>query len=175
MKARTFTLLLATTWLTIPVGSRAQDVPELRDFTIEQRWERAASQLSVSWVAALAYAKSVGQSVDEYADFCVAFFAPGWGEPGSGSVNIVRGMQRNYMMFPETEFELVEASATSVTARVNHPWARYFGEDRVWYGITQDEFERVFQIFNRGLSEHLGLDFSDRTEGDWYYMTFAER
>jgi hypothetical protein len=153
----------------------AQDPPELGEYTMEQRWNRAGSQLTVSWVAAMAYAKSIGHSVEEYSHFCVEMFAPGWGEPGSGSVNIVRGVHRNLMIWPDTEFTLVEASATSVTARVNHPWAGYFGEDRTWYGITQDEFDRMFQIFNEGIANHLGLDYSERTEGDWVYWTFTER
>ena len=157
------------------VPSAAQDLPELGEYTMEQRWGRAGSQLTLGWVAAIAYAKSEGKSVEEYGNFCVEMFAPGWGEAGSGSVNIIRGMHRNFMIWPDTEFELVEASATSVTSRMNRPWAAYFGEDRLWYGITQDELERLFQIFNEGIANHLGLDYSERIEGDWVYSTFTER
>jgi hypothetical protein len=168
-------MLIVALWLAAPLAAQEQDVPELGDYAAEQRWERASSQLTLSWVAAIAYAKSIGQSVVEYANFCVEMFAPSWGEAGSGSVNIVRGVHRNLMMWPDTEFELVEASATSVTAKANRPWSAYFGEDRTWYGVTQDEFEELLQIFNKGVANHLGLDYSDRIEGDWFHMTFSER
>ena len=175
MKVRVFSMLVATAWLTAPLAAQEQDIPELGEYTVEQRWGRAGSQMTLSWVAAIAYAKSIGQSVEEYSNFCVEMFSPSWGGAGSGSVNIIRGMHRNFMMWPDTEFELVDASATSVTAKVNRPWSSYFGEDRRWYGVTQEEFERMFQIFNEGIANHLGLDYSDRTEGDWLFMTFTER
>lgn len=175
MKVRVFSMLIATVWLTAPLAAQEQDTPELGDYTVEQRWERASNQLTLSWVAAIAYAKSMGQSVEEYSNFLADMFVPSWGEAGSGSVNIIRGVHRNFMMWPDTEFELVDATGTSVTARMNRPWSAYFGEDRTWYGITQDEFERSFQIFQERVADHLGLEYSDRTEGDWFYMTFTER
>jgi len=69
----------------LPVFAQAQEV-ELSTYTNDQRWERAASQFAVSGVAAIAYAKTMGQSVQEYAETVADLFAPGWGEPGSGSL-----------------------------------------------------------------------------------------
>jgi hypothetical protein len=175
MKARLISILIPTLWLAAPLAAQEQEVPVLGEYSAEQRWGRASSQFTLSWVAAIAYAKSVGQSVKEYGEFCVETFAPSWGEPGSGSVNIIRGMQRNFLLWTGAEFELVDASATSATGRLNTPWSTYFGDDRTWYGITQDEFESLFRIFNEGVADHLGLDYSDRVEGEWWYMTFTER
>ena len=159
-------------FLAAPMTVQAQEV-ELATYTPEQNWERAASQVTVMGVAAIAYAKSLGQSVEAYTQTLSDVFAPGWGEPGSGSLRIVRGMHRNFSLWPDCEFEIVEQSETFVTVRGNRPWAQYFGEDQVWYGVTLDEYEKSFQLFNSKLAEYLGLGYEAWAEDDWQYMKFS--
>lgn len=158
--------------MSVPIALQGQDI-ELASYTPEQRWERAASQFAVSGVAAIAFAKSMGQTVEEYAGTVADLFAPGWGEPGSGSLSIVRGMHRNFSLFPNAEFEIVEQSGESVTARVNRPWAGYFGEDETWYGVTIEEYEKSNQIFLSRLCEYLGLGYEEWTEDGWVYLKFS--
>ena len=158
--------------LLVPFTAHAQDV-ELATYTPEQRWERASNQLTLSWVAGIAYAKSIGQTPADYAKSAIRLFVPGWGEPGTGRLNVVVGMHRNYMMFTESEFELVDQSETSVTVRSNRPWMRYFGEDEVWYGVTVAEYEEVFRLFNAAVAEHLALSYEESLEGGWVYMKFS--
>ena len=167
------TLTAATlAFFATPIAAQAQDI-QLAEYTPQERWERAASQVSVSFVAGIAYAKSMGQSVEAYAGAVADLFAPGWGEPGSGSLGIVRGMQRNFLLWPNCEFEIVEQSEKSVTVRATRPWAVYFGEDQVWYGVTLNEYEKLYQVFNARLSEHLGLGYEGWVEEGWQYMKFS--
>jgi len=158
--------------LLVALAAQAQDI-ELATYTPEQRWERASSQLAVSWVAGIAYAKSRGQTAEDFGKAVIELFTPGWGEPGTGTLNVIGGMNRNYMMFFGSEFELVEQSETAVSARSNRPWTRYFGEDGVWYGVTIEEYEKTFQIFNKGLADYLGLGYREWTEDGWSYMEFS--
>ena len=160
--------------LLVPLAVQGQEI-ELATYTPDQRWERAASQFAVSGVAAIAYAKGMGQTVEEYAGTVADLFAPGWGEPGSGSLTIVRGMHRNLSLFTNCEFELVEQSEESVTARVNRPWAGYFGEDETWYGVTLKEYETANHIFLSRLSEYLGLGYEEWTEDGWMYLKFIKK
>jgi len=168
---RTVFAVLALLFL-LPLTVQAQEI-ELATYTPEQRWERASSQLVVSFVSAISFAKSVGQTPEGFAQSVINLFAPGWGEPGSGTLGVVGGMNRNYLMFTESEFELVEQSETSVTARSNRPWLRYFGEDEIYYGVTVEEFETVFRMFNEGIAKHLGLGYEGWTEDGWAYMKFS--
>jgi hypothetical protein len=117
----------------------------------------------------------MGQTAEDYGHASVELFAPGWGEPGTGTLAIIGGMNRNYMMFTGSEFELVEQTGTSVTARNNRPWTQYFGDDELWYGVSLEEFEKVFQIFNQELAEYLGLGYRDWMEDGWLYMEFSLR
>lgn len=173
MKIPIILVVLTVATLGTAYAVQQQTTIELPTYTPEQRWERASSQVTVSFVAGIAYAKSMGQSVEEYSESLSKLFAPGWGEPGSGSLSIIQGVHRNMMLWQGAQFDIMEASEVSVTARSNRPWARYFGENKMWYGVTLDEFESMFQIFNHRIAEHLGLSFEGRIEGDWLYLTFS--
>lgn len=148
---------------------------DLPEYTPQQRWERAASQATVSIVAGIAYAKSKGQSAEEYGEFLAEVFAPGWGEPNSGSVQIIRGVHRNWNLWPAGMLDILEISDNSVTARANRPWTTYFGEDRTWYGVTLEEFEQVFRVFNERFADYLGLRYEEQVEGEWLVITFTDK
>jgi hypothetical protein len=117
----------------------------------------------------------MGQSAEQYGEYCAKLFAPGWGEPGSGTLNIIRGVRRNFLMWTDSEFEITESSDVSVTARSNRPWARYFGDNKPWWDVTLEEFETCFRVFNVRLAEHLGLGYKDEIKDDWFYMTFSKK
>ena len=174
MKKIKILIVVIATVLVTSLGAQQQAAQELPTYTTEQRWERASSQLTVILVAGIAYAKSIGQSPEEYGEFLGNLFAPGWGEPGSGSVKIIRGVRRNYLMWPEAEFEITESTELSVTARTNRPWAKYFGEDHTWYGVTLDEFDACLHVFNRQLAEYLGLQYQEQIKDGWLYITFSK-
>ena len=148
---------------------------ELPKYTPEQRWERASSQLTVMMVGAISYAKSMGQSAEQFGEYQMKLFAPSWGEPGTGSLNIIRGVNYNFMMWAGSEFEITESSDVSVTARSNRPWAKYFGEDKTWYGVTLEEVETYLETSIRLLAEYLGLEYKSEVKEDWLYMTFATK
>ena len=156
----------------LPTLALAQEI-ELATYTPEQRWERAARHAALGGVSGIAYAKTMGQSVEAYAGSMADLFVPGWGEPGSGSLAVVRGMHRNFSLWPDCEFEIVEQSGTAVTVRTNRPWSVFFGEDETWYGVTVQEYETFFGVFNSRLADHLGLGYEEWTEGDWLYLTFS--
>lgn len=151
---------------------KAQEV-ELATYTAEQLWERSAVLSAVGSVAAIGFAKSQGVSPEAYGGYLAELFAPGWGEPGTGTLNIVRGMARNMTADPQCKAEIVEQSASSITMRINRCWVRFFGEYGEWYGVTLEEYDTVWEVFTSGLAEYLGLGYGQRVEGDSSYLTFT--
>jgi hypothetical protein len=156
-----------------PLTSQQQADTELPNYTPEQRWERASSQLTWSIVAAIAYAKSMGQSAEQLGEYYAKLFLPTWGEPGSGTLNVIRGVHLNFLQWTKSEFEITESSDVSVTGRSNRPWARYFGEEKSAYGVTPEDFDTTFMAFHNLLAEHLGLEFKCEIKDGWLYMTFS--
>ena len=175
MKKLIILIILISVTLGTSLTGQQQAETELPTYTPEQCWERASNQLTVSFVAAISYAKSLGQSAEQYGEYMAKLFMPSWGEPGSGTVNIIRGVRWNLLMWTKSEFEITESSDVAVTGRSNRPWARYFGEDKTWYGVTLEEFETSFRVFNRLLAEYLGLEYKDEIKDDWFYMTFSQK
>lgn len=121
----------------------------------------------------LAFAKASGQSVEAYYEFMADLFVPGWGQPNTGNLGLVRGIHRNLASFPDRQYEIVEQSGTAITVRVNRPWAKYFGEDETWYGVTLDEYDAYSDEFNARLAEYKGLGYEHWIDDGWGYMKFS--
>ena len=153
-----------------PILAQAIEAPI---YTPEQRWERASSFATLGTVSAIAYVKSTGQSLDSYYQAMADLFIPGWGDPGTASLTIVRGFLRNAASWTDCEYEIVEQSERSVTARVNRPWLKYFGDDELWYGVTLQEFEGFHTFFNQRLAEYKGLGYEDWMDEGWMYVKFS--
>ena len=162
-----FVLLFA---VTITAKETTQELPE---YTTEQRWERASSQMTiVGGILAISYAKSLGHTAEEYGEYTAKLFGPGWGDPGTASLDIIGGVRLNCLLWSGSEFEIVKATETFVTGGVNRPWKKYFGEEKSTYGVSLDEYETWFRTFHRRLAEYKGLGYKDEIKGDWLYMTF---
>lgn len=146
------------------------------EYTVEQRWSRMGLLGSLGMVAAIAYARQNGASIEEFGRWWGDLFAPTWGQAGSYTpFQVMRGMHRNFMSWPDTEFEIVRQDENSVTARMNRPWVPYFGADETWYGVRLTEFERVNTLFMQAIARYHGLEFRERRDGDWWVLTFARR
>ena len=164
--------LLLAFLLVVPLGARAQDI-ELNTYTPEQRWQRASEFVTLGALSGMAVAKASGQSVEFYNKYMADMFVPGWGQPNTGDLGIVRGMHRNMVVWPDGRFEIVEQSDNSITVRVNRPWASFFGEDGTRFGVTLEEYDSYFDYFNARLADYKGLSYEHWIEDGWSYMKFS--
>lgn len=172
MRRATLALLLAAF---LPQVSQAQ-AQEWPDYTESQRWERMARLGTLGVVATLAYAKTQGTSLEEFGRWWGDLFAPSWGQPGSyGPFEVMRGMRRNFLSWPDMQFEILSQTETSVSARINRPWTAYFGEDETWYGVTLSEYETLNSMFTKRIAEYHGLVLTEQRDGEYLVMTFSRR
>ena len=161
---------------TLVAQPSAAQTPQWPDYTEEQRWSRMAQLGTLGMVAATAYAKEQGASLEEFGRWWGDLFAPGWGQPGSyGPFEVMRGMRRNFLSWPAIEIEVLSQSETSVSARVTRPWTAYFGESGTWYGVTLEEYERLNSMFMRHIADYHGLAFEERRDGERLILTFSRR
>ncbi|MDH3458496.1 MAG: hypothetical protein OER90_16760 [Gemmatimonadota bacterium] len=165
------TALVAVT-LCGPLRAQQTDLPNR---TLEQRFLRG-SYLSVStWVASIAYAKSMGQTPEDFGRWVGKLYAPSWsGLRGQGPQAVVRGMHRNFTTYDGAVMEIVEASESSITVRANRPYIGfYFGDDLQSRGVTVEEYEQVFQVMNEEICQYLELTCKQRVEEGWVVTTIA--
>lgn len=166
------TLLLVLA-LMVPTALTAQQ-PDLPHYTPDQRWDRISSLANSSIVASIRYAKEMGQSVEEFGEWWADLFDDSWGEPGSyGPAQVMRGMRRNWLSFHSGKVEVLELTDDMARARFNRAsYLEYFGEDGVSYGVTVDEYEMVFDIFNRRIADYHGLVYEGQIDDDGWVMSF---
>jgi hypothetical protein len=168
--------LLTLVVATLVAQPAVAQTPQWPDYTQEQRWSRMAQLGTLGVVAAMAYAKEQGASLEEFGRWWGDLFAPSWGQAGTyGPVEVMRGMRRNFLSWPTMEVEVLSQTETSVTARVNRPWAAYFGDSGSWYGVSLEEYERVNSMFMRRIADYHGLTFEERRDGDGLVLTFSRR
>jgi hypothetical protein len=157
----------------LPTVAHAQQENQFPDYTDTERWDRASRLGVVSMAAAIRHAKDMDQPLDDFGRWWVDLFDDGWGEAGSyGPVQVMRGMRRNWLSFHGGEVEILESSDDEVTASFNRVYLDIFGSDRTLYGVSVEEYERVFSLFNQGIADYHGLQYDDRIEGQDWIVTF---
>lgn len=146
-------------------------------YTERQTWNRSAFLSISNWAGFIAFAKTKGGGPDEVGRFFFERYAPGWGPANSGTaIRVARSMLFNYATFPNSDAQLVSANDTMAVVRARRAsYASAFGPSGVMDGTTVAEYERTFSVFNKLLSEYLGLRYSERMDGDWVEWTFTGR
>jgi len=175
MKKFFILMMLLSIAFTNQLVAQEQTKLELPEYTTEQLWGRCGFLQVATMVAGISHAKSMGKTAEEYGEFFAKTFSPGWGKPGSGSTKIIRGVRRNYLSLKGTTVEVLKYSESLVTARVNRRWVGYFGENKTRYGVTLDEYETCFKVFNKRLAEYLGLEYKEEIKDDMLYITFTKK
>jgi hypothetical protein len=151
-----------------------QTVLEPTKFTDQQRWNRAASQFTVMTIALINLGKSKGMSTDEVGTWLGNLFAPGW-PTGLTPQQFFQAANRNWMLYPDAIIEVVKATDGEVTYRQSRPYARYFGDNQVSFGVTLAEFERVFELTFKVIAEHVGLAVEQNVDGPWWVVTLRKK
>jgi hypothetical protein len=169
-------LLLVVVLIALAVQPTVVQTPQWPEYTQEQRWSRAALMSTLGAVSALAYAKARGTSLEQFGRWWGDMFAPSWGEPGSyGPFEVMRGMRRNFLCYPDMEVEILSQSESAVSARLNRPWVAHFDDQRALYGVSLEEFDTLQSMFMRRVADYHGLAFEERREGERLIVTFSRR
>ncbi len=144
------------------------DLPQL---TVEQKWRTAEGNLIYFIVSGIAYAKSLGNTSDDFGTFAGIIATPYWKQAqGRGPLALVEGISENKQQFRDFQLEILSASEQKIEARM-----KGFGENdiRDWPEprVTVDEYFRFFEKKWIAIADYLGLEYNQRAEGDWIVFT----
>ena len=124
--------------------------------TAEQLGEQARGNQTALLLVGIAYVKSKGQSVEEWAHFVGDRFVSSWGEAQTESALVVaKGIALNLAAGEGGRID--EVSGSERDALVRGEWAR--DEDLAEFGLSRDDVDISTEIF-RPIAEHLGLNLS---------------
>ena len=178
MKKLSSILIVSLTLILIvdTAQSQSQKTQEeaLVQLTVEQQWKRSIWLFDSIQIAAIRHAKSLGQSAEDYGKFVGELFAPSW-EGVSSPWGMIRGMHRNYQLWPDFEMEIIEESDNAVKARFNRPYIIRFGEDGTAYDVSLSEYEMIFKVFHQTVASHLGFDYKQNLDGDWNVIAISRK
>jgi uncharacterized protein (TIGR02246 family) len=144
--------------------------PTLPIFTLDQRWERLEFHFASLAASAVAHAKSKGESLEAYAHFTGKLFAPTWPQVLT-PFGLLRGYYANASSWKNLEAQLLSATETSATLRVNRPWANDLGPTGSAFGLSADDLDTFLRIIYEDIATSRGLVFEQRRDGEHLIVT----
>ena len=146
---------------------------ELPLLTLDQKWRMAESNLIYFVVSGIAYAKSKGESPEDFGTFAGDVAAPTWEDArGKGPQALVEGISNNKQQFHDFQMEILSESEAVIEARI-----RGFGETAVSRRpvplVSEDEYIRFFEKKWEAIADYLELEYTQRSEGDWIVLTVS--
>jgi len=178
MQAKPICFILAFVVLcTLATYAQEKKLPHLREYTNEERWQRAQFSVDVLLAAGIGYAKSLNHTADDFSLYCLKTFAPTWGKPDSVTpLQVLRGMRRNFLLYSDMRLEILDSLQNKVIGRFNRPYlARLFKDSPSFYGMTLNEYEGWWLAFYRRLCDYLHLMYEDKIEGEWITFTISKK
>jgi hypothetical protein len=144
---------------------------ELPQLTLQQKWETAESNLVYFIVCGISYAKSRGQTAEDFGTWAGQVAEPFWDEAKSkGPRGLVEGISSNKQQFQDFEMEILDESDISIRGRM-----KCFGENLIrkyfQYKISVDEYVQFFDKKWVAIADYMGLEYKQHVEGDWLVFT----
>ncbi len=141
---------------------------ELPQLTLQQKWETAEGNLIYFIVCGISYAKSHGQTAEDFGTWAGQVAAPSWHElKDGGPRGLVAGISYNKQQFHDFEMEILGESEAEVRARM-----RCFGEDAIRKDtslqlISVDEYVRCFDKKWAAIADFWGMKYEQHVEDGW--------
>ncbi|MBD3225858.1 MAG: hypothetical protein GF313_14110 [Caldithrix sp.] len=147
---------------------------KLKKLYLEQKLQRSVMNLAAILTCGIAYAKSQGETPEDYGKFVGDILAASWkGSKGKGISAFVKGMYLNFQSDRNCKWEIVNNSENSVTVKMNR-----FGDETVKYyayaGVTPQEYDRTMGKLMEAITDYLGFDYEQELEGDQIVFTVSE-
>ena len=144
---------------------------ELPQKTLEYKVERGVIN-TLSWIfAGIAYAKSKGDTPEDFARYGFKAWGSYWKD-----LDIKAYIQKWHRIF-STDFhfkmEILNTTETSVEARMTI-FGRRCAETFAVSGVTE-EYVRFISTAISSMAEYLDWKCKQKLEGDWLYVTVSEK
>ena len=151
----------------LPVRAQFADVTDTG--TADGELNSAELNVAWPWVAAIAYAKDMGHTPEQYGRFIGELAAPGW--TARTPAGFVLRMYRNYCEWEGLEFEVVAVSEDMISVRTNVPYESRVGDSGDPFGVTVQDYVRVHEAAYDAIAAHLGFDLDRQRDGNWTIVT----
>jgi len=175
MKNKTIvgTILIIFLFSSTIIAQEEKQKVEAPQLTLEQKWQRAEYNLTSTFIAGIAYAKSLGKSSSHFGKYLGEMFATGWEGPLSVT-DFIKTMHWNWQMWSDFQIEGLEESEDFYKAKIKGAGEKYVTS---WTdpGVTLEEYYDCLGQVMTQIAGSLGLEYKQKVEGDWVVFTVTEK
>jgi hypothetical protein len=145
----------------------AQSPFTLPNYTLEQRWLRAAQLNIINTLGEQGRLKGMGVSAEQYGQMLFDTWHLGW--TATTPFSLFTGLYNN-KIYPDTRCDLQVASDTLVRAECNRPYAAYV-HGMAYTNVSLAEFETAGRVLSQLLARERGLEYSEMPNGNNVVIT----
>ena len=157
----------------VVVSAEPVKVPER---TPSQRVNRLLQFNANGVVLGIAFAKSRGSSVEEYARFCGDIFVPTWNRD-NGFAGLALGVLANFDVVRRIEDsppEILVQTDSMIRFKSYLADKRLFRDGKLG-GITFDEYLLWIEVVYVRIAEYLGATYKQESSGDFMIVTVTKK
>ena len=144
---------------------------QLDDAPVEEKLSYSVQRIDVNICNGIAYAKSLGKTVEDYAEHV----GTKDNLTGSNDTSIEKAVKSIHFVitcYPKGEFEILSESDSSVEMRWNKPYSDYFKREAI-HGVTIDEFETYLYRYVEIMAKKIGYNFDCTIKNDHVIATLS--
>jgi hypothetical protein len=161
------------------ISLNAQEPKEQEKETPKPNFEKKLAQTVENFASTVAvsviYIKSLGKTPDDYGQFIGEAFAPLWKEAkGKGIAPLYGGVVGTLRADTTVKVEILNQSKDFIEAKINR-FGNAFVKNFLEAGLTLEEYDSVFGKCFEAIGNYLGLEYKQKTEGDWIFFSIAQK
>ncbi len=152
----------------------AQTGTGLPEYTAEQRWERAGMQTTFYATLVLRQSLQQGRTASEAGEELAALLAPSWASINA-PIELAVAMRRNWLSWPNAQWELLEYDGENVRFRMSRPWRNVYREGGSLRGVAETDYDAFLRAFHEAIAAQRGLAYTQTEDGGWLAVTVRRR
>ena len=161
--------------LILSIQSYAQDTTtfkiQFQETPLERKHRFTAWRVDYYICTAIAYAKSMDQSVEDFAEFVGKHHS--LANPNNATLAAV-AQDAHYVItsYPRGQYQIISESDSVIVAKSNRPYKGYY-KNGPMLGVTIDEFEKYFWGHVTIMHSKLNMDFKYEIKEDEVIQTIS--
>jgi hypothetical protein len=164
--------LIAVGYLLPQEDKKTIKLPKL---SVEQKWDTAEGNLVYFIISGISYAKSKGETADDFGTWAGTVGCPYWKQIDSMTpAKFVQEISSNEQQFKDYQMEIVDAGKSFIKGRM-----KGFGKKWVTLmslgGVTEDDYARFFNKKWAAIANCLGYKYKEDMVGEWTYFTVSKK
>ena len=145
---------------------------ELPTLTMEYKLNRAIINQVGSFMHGIAYAKTKGDSTEDFAAYGLKCWGSWWKD--EDVTYYVRKWFRIFSTDENFKMEILSETEDKIDLKMNIFGERYI-ETYAESGVTKEEYIRFLGALMSSMADHMDFEHSLRIEDDWIYLSIVKK